>query len=217
VISSRIELYSIVRESMSVSNHNASTIDDGTASRSSKFLDYCNTLRNNDPSILPEPGEPLWIRHLSEKEHIELADAFIEDTSVTYIELMPADSYTKSSADAMAKYLRTSKRLQRIYWHGQMRENEEIICCFLLAFQESTSLKMLHINFPVTDGGPSHLALENMLTNTQSLRSLKLCRPYDQLAETAVEAAVASGLKNNTIYESSRWNSRRMQRLSPLL
>ena len=44
-------------------------------------------MRNNDPSILPEPDEPLVIRHLSEIEHIELADALLENPNVTYLEL----------------------------------------------------------------------------------------------------------------------------------
>jgi hypothetical protein len=32
------------------------------------FLEFCNKLRNNDPTILPKPGEPFRIRNLSENE-----------------------------------------------------------------------------------------------------------------------------------------------------
>jgi hypothetical protein len=53
------------------------------------------------------------------------------------------------------------------------RQLEEMFCCFLPAFQESTSLKELHMGFPRRDG-PSSLALEHMSTHTQSLLSLSL-------------------------------------------
>jgi Ran GTPase-activating protein (RanGAP) involved in mRNA processing and transport len=46
-------------------------------------------------------------------------------------------------------------------------------------------------------GGPSSLALEKMLTHTQSLRSLSLISPVEILEDVAV-AAVQSGLKKNT-------------------
>jgi hypothetical protein len=69
---------------------------------SSTFLEFCAKVRNNDPSILPPPGEPFRIRDLSEREHMELADALLENTSVTYLQL-DTGKYTKSSAEAMAK------------------------------------------------------------------------------------------------------------------
>jgi hypothetical protein len=70
------------------------------------------------------------------------------------------------------------------------------LCCFLPAFQESTSLEELRINFRHI-GGPSNLAFENMLTHTQSLRSLSLIYPEGLLEDRTV-AAVRSGLKKNT-------------------
>jgi hypothetical protein len=72
---------------------------------------------------------------------------------------------------------------------------EEILCCILLAIQESTSLKELDIKLPLS-GGPSDLAFESMLTHTQSLRSLTL-RCYGHQEDIAVAAAL-SGLKKNT-------------------
>jgi hypothetical protein len=102
----------------------------------------------------------------------------------------------------MAKYVRTSKRLQRIRLiltgvinARALQQHEEMLCCFLPAIQESTSLKELKIKFPL-NCGPSNLALENMLTNTQSLRSLSLSYP-DGPGYIAV-AAARSGLKKNT-------------------
>jgi Ran GTPase-activating protein (RanGAP) involved in mRNA processing and transport len=173
------------------------TIDDGRALLSPTFLEFCAKVRNNDPSILPELGKPFRIRRLSEREYMELADALLENNSVTYLQLH-AENHTKSSAEAMAKYVRTSKRLQRIRWDrdsGGYDNYEDILCCFLPAFQESKSLKELHINFPVT-GGPSSLALKNMLTHTQSLRSLTLCPAG--LLEGIAMATARSGLKKNT-------------------
>jgi hypothetical protein len=106
----------------------------------------------------------------------------------------------------MAKYIRTSKCLQRIRWDGEwgaehrdLRHREEILCCFLSALQESTSLKELHMELPPFRGS-SNLAFENMLTHTQSLRSLTLIYRVSQLFDTAVAAAraVRSGLTKNT-------------------
>jgi hypothetical protein len=179
---------------MSVSNDSTvlSTVEDGRPLLSSAFLDFCVKVRNNDPSILPEFGDddPFRIDHLSENEGMELVDALLENTNVTYLEL-EMEHHTKCSAEAMAKYVRTSKSLQLIRWKG---EREEIICCFLHAFQESTSLKELHMGYPYIDGS-SNLAIENMLTHTQSLRSLSLMYP-DGLLDG--RAAIRSGLKKTT-------------------
>jgi Ran GTPase-activating protein (RanGAP) involved in mRNA processing and transport len=209
-------------ENMSVSKDSTalSTIADGRASLSSTFLDFCVKVRNNDPSILPElgNGKPFNIRHLSEKEDIELADALLENTNVTYLEF-ETEKYTNSSAEAMAKYVRTSKRLQHIRWNGawypQFRHCEEILCCFLPAIQESTSLRELHINFPLI-GGPSNLALENMLTHTQSLRSLSLICPFGPLEDVAV-AAARSGLKNNSTLQELTLEFSRGTTIAPIL
>jgi hypothetical protein len=170
---------------MSDLNDSAST-DNGDS-----FVEFCAKVRNNDPSILPRVGEPFKIRHLSENEHIELADALLKNNSVTSLEL-GAYKYTKISAEAMAEYVRSSKRLQRIrYFHP-------MLCCFMTAIQESASLKELDIELPLNDG-PSNLSFENMLTHTQSLQSLTLCYSYGLLVEDmAVVAAARSGLKKNT-------------------
>jgi Ran GTPase-activating protein (RanGAP) involved in mRNA processing and transport len=182
-----------------------STIDDGRALLSSTFLEFCAKVRKNDPSILPELGKPLGIRDLSEREGregMEFADALLENNNVTYLELRTF-KYTNMYAEALAKYIRTSKRLERIDWNGEvggdtdreLQQYKEIMCCILLAFQESTSLKKLDINnFPLNDVS-SNLALENMLTHTQSLQSLQLCISPRQITSLA---AASSGLKKNT-------------------
>jgi Leucine-rich repeat (LRR) protein len=168
---------------------------------SSKFHDFCAKVRNSDPSVLPEPGQPLRLSHLSEEENMELADALMESTNVTNL-FLGTSNYTRSSAEAMAKYVRASKYLQRICWArhlmmGQraMQQHEEMLCCFLPAIQESTSIKELDISFPRV-GGSSNLGFENMLTHTQSLQSLRLW-VGGQLEDMAV-AAAQSGLKKNT-------------------
>jgi hypothetical protein len=185
-----------------MSDPNESTGSGNGVPLSSTFLDFCTKVRNNDPSILPESGEPLRIRHLSEKEGKNLADALLENTSVTYLEL-ETEMYTKVSAEAMAKYVRTSKRLQHIRWNGNwmtddrsLKQHEDMLCCLLPAIKKSASLKELQINFP-RGSGLSNLALENMLTHTQSLRSLSLIYPSGPLEDIAV-AAARSGLKKNT-------------------
>jgi hypothetical protein len=182
----------------SLSSNDSTSTDDGDS-----FLEFCVKVRNNDPSILPTLGEPFKIRPLSEKEDMEqLANALLENTSVTYLQLR-TEKCTKRSAEALAKYVRTSKCLQRIIWYPTRRiddrasqQREEMLCCFLPAIQESASLKELRLELPCGDG-PSNLALENMLTHTQSLRSLSLICPAGRPEDKSV-AAVSSGLKKNT-------------------
>jgi hypothetical protein len=132
-----------------MSDPNDSTSTGDGVSLSPAFLECCVKLRSNDPAILPELDKPFRIRQLSEREIIELADALLENTSVTYLELTTAN-YTKSSAEALAKYVRTSKSLERFRWNlnhmANDQQREEILCCFLRAFQESTSLKELEID-----------------------------------------------------------------------
>jgi Ran GTPase-activating protein (RanGAP) involved in mRNA processing and transport len=185
-----------------MSDPNDSTSTDDSVSLSSTFLESCAKVRNNDPSILPEPGEPFKIRLLCERAGLELADALLENNSVTYLEL-DTPKYTKCYAEAMAKYVRTNKRLQRIHWNQNrmtsdrwLKHHKEMLCCFLPAIQESTSLKELRMKL-LRGGGPSNLALENMLTHTQSLRSLTLSCACGLLEDRTV-AAVRSGLKKNT-------------------
>jgi hypothetical protein len=209
-------------ESMSVSNDSTGTIGDSRALLSSTFLDFCVKVRNNDPSILPEPGKPFKIRHMGEREGTELAHALLENTSVTYLEL-ETEKYTKGFADAMAKYVRTSKRLQHIRWNGDwgaviderksvLLHCEEMFCCFLPAIQGSTSLKELHMELPPR-GGPFSLAVKKILMYTQSLRSLSL-RPPRHIDVAAAE----SGLKKNTtLRELTLEYSRGAATVSPIL
>jgi hypothetical protein len=213
---------------MSLSNDSTltGTIDDGRVLLSSTFLEFCAKVRNDDPSILPAVGKPFRIDPLSEKEDLELADALLENTRVTSLELY-TKNYTKSSAEAMAKYVRTSKRLQRIRWPGELnteyrefvlRQRQEILCCLLSALQESTSLKELHMELPLIRGS-SKLALENMLTHTQSLRSLTLICPVGLpglLFDTAVAAAPSGLKKNATLRELTLEFSRRATNVSPI-
>jgi hypothetical protein len=185
--------------------HDSTSTDDEDFPLSPKLLESCAKVRNSDPSILPEPGEPFKIRHsLSAKEGIELANALLENTNVTYLELNSGD-YTKSYAEAMAKYVRSSKRLQHIDWRRiviindrewQQRLETEMLCCFLPAIQESTSLKELYMEWPPI-GWSGNLAFRKMLANTQSLRSLILSFPTGLQGDLAVNAA-SSGLKKNT-------------------
>jgi hypothetical protein len=168
---------------------------------SSPFLEFCAQVRNSDPSILPTPGEPYKIGNLSEKKDVELANALLKNSNVTYLKLETKKN-TKRSGQAMAKYMGTSKRLQRIRWPSILaidftlyQKCEEVLCCFLPALQESTSLKELQIVFPLRSG-PSNQALENTLTHTQSSRSLTLVYPAER--DILAVAAVRSGLKKNT-------------------
>jgi hypothetical protein len=83
------------------------------------------------------------------------------------------------------------------------------------AFQESTSLEDLCVELSLR-GGPSHMALEKMLTYTQSLRCLSLVFPGGQLKDTLLVTAVRSGLKMNiTIQELTQEFSQGATTVSP--
>jgi hypothetical protein len=153
---------------------------------------------------------------------MELADALLENTSVASLRLGAA-KYTKSSAGAMANYMRTSKRLQRICWPGSwmtndrsFRQYEDTFCCFLPALQESTALKELNIHFPLI-GEPSNLALKNILTHTQSLRSLSIICPVGPLEDIAMTAARFGLQKNTTVRELTLEVSQGATTLTPIL
>jgi Ran GTPase-activating protein (RanGAP) involved in mRNA processing and transport len=182
---------------MSDSNDPTISTDNGVVSRalSSTFLEFCAKVRNNDPSILPEDSLPFTIDHMGEKYGMELASALMENTNVKNLELWQVE-YTKILAEAMAKYVRTSKSLESLSWkRGSLKYCDDIVSCLLHAIQESVSLKELHIQLPCGDG-PSNLAFENMLTHNQSLRSLTLNSMGTRPKDKAV-AAFLSGLKNN--------------------
>jgi hypothetical protein len=74
---------------MSDPNDSTST-GDGASLISSQFLEFCAKVRNNDPSILPDLGKPFKIDRLSEREGIELFDALLESTNITYLQLETA-------------------------------------------------------------------------------------------------------------------------------
>ncbi len=130
-----------------MSDTNESTSTGNGVTLSAAFLDFCVKLRKNDPFILPELGKTFKIRHVSEKHDMELADALLDNTNVTYLEL-GTTKYTKRSAKAMAEYVRTSKRLQRINLYGQvfrsncriLRQRDKTLCCFLLLGAEYWSV-----------------------------------------------------------------------------
>jgi hypothetical protein len=58
-----------------MSDPNDSTNTDDGVPLSSTFLEFCGKVRNKDRSILPEPGEPIKIRHMCERQGIKLYDA----------------------------------------------------------------------------------------------------------------------------------------------
>jgi Leucine-rich repeat (LRR) protein len=101
--------------------------------------------------------------------------------------------------------VRTSKRLQHIHWkkvwYQGLRRCKGMVCWFLLAFQESTSLRELHLD-SFSEGGPSNLALESLLTHTQSLQILHL--HVCSLDDLAVVTAVSCGLKKNSTLQDLR-------------
>jgi hypothetical protein len=71
-----------------------------------------------------------------------------------------------SFAEAIGQVRAYQQALAPHRWNGdwggddqELRHREEILCCFLPAIQESTSLKDLHINFPLI--GRIHTRLGN--------------------------------------------------------
>jgi hypothetical protein len=67
-----------------MSDPNASTSSADGVPLSSEFLEFCAKVRKNDPSILPAPANFLRIRHMSEKEDIELAEMLFWKATVSH-------------------------------------------------------------------------------------------------------------------------------------
>ena len=130
---------------------------------------------------------------------MELANALLENTNITYLRLKLA-KYTKCSAEAMAKCVRANKFLQRIRYHWVSIDDRVLLCCFLHAIQESTSLKELNIGFPII-GGSSNLALESLLAHTQTLRCLSPICAVGPLEDISVATARSGLQKKSTLRE----------------
>jgi hypothetical protein len=72
---------------MSVSNDSNGSICNGRLFLSPTFLDFCAKVRNSDPCILPEVGKTFKVCRICEKQDTELADALLENMSITYLRL----------------------------------------------------------------------------------------------------------------------------------
>jgi hypothetical protein len=70
----------------------------------------CAQLRSNDPSVLPARPSDFLELDVPDSSCLEVAEALAQNTNVRRIGL-DAKTYTKLSADTMAKYLAQSKHL----------------------------------------------------------------------------------------------------------
>jgi Ran GTPase-activating protein (RanGAP) involved in mRNA processing and transport len=176
------------------------TDDIDSASTWQAFGMYCDQLRANDPTVVPGDNLPFKIRPcLSEKEHIELADALTQNTIVKRI-FLDVDDFTERSAQAMAEYLRTSKNLYSVILCGSRNnsESQRVLSCFLLALKEKASLKELSLH-DLKLGSASQV-LEKLLMDTQSLQKLQLNCSWQLDQEE--RAKVQSGLAKNTTLQA---------------
>jgi Ran GTPase-activating protein (RanGAP) involved in mRNA processing and transport len=180
--------------------HNIHTMAEDSASTSPTFREYCDKLRANDPTVLPRDNFPFKIGPLlSEREHIELADALTQNTLIERI-FMELDDYTERSAKAMAEYFRASEGLRCVILSGSSHDptSQRMLSCLLLALQERPSLKELSLH-EVTLGSASK-EIEALLINTKSLQKLHLAYSWRLNQEELTR--IQSGLKKNTTLQA---------------
>jgi Ran GTPase-activating protein (RanGAP) involved in mRNA processing and transport len=167
---------------------------------SATFLGYCNQLRENDPTVLPRDNLPFKIGpRLSEREHIELADALTHNTRVQRI-FMELDDYSERSAQAMAEYFRASKVLRCVILSGSRNnsESQRVLSCLLVALQNTPSLKELSLH--ELKLGTASKAIENLLIRAPSLKKLHLA--YSLRLNQKELACIQSGLEKNTTLQT---------------
>jgi hypothetical protein len=173
-------------------------------------------LRTNDASLFT--GANLKNRNLvilssvPDPVRVEVAEALTQNTVVRRIALQPHD-YKKISADAMAKYLRQSKHLLYVDLMGDSLtlfelligatfgfRRERALCTFIEAIGQSTSVQGLRLmNLGL---GSASASFENLLTQTKTLRHLRVDLEKQWPLTEAETAAIASGFsKNSTLRE----------------
>jgi Ran GTPase-activating protein (RanGAP) involved in mRNA processing and transport len=212
------------------SNAHISDDDDGDEPSwiSSTARELCNQLRVNDGRVLENDPEynsvfvPFkYSGEYSEDERIAVFQALKENTSVKCIRLAP-HKFTKRSAKAAAKYLKSSKTLQTLHLddspYQNPHERREMISILFRALSRNTSVTKLIINFDVVRFGC--VAFQELLTNTQTLQTLSVVRRYDyrygELNEVDI-AAITSGFANNTTLRDLEFQGWRETELAPVL
>jgi hypothetical protein len=180
----------------------------------------CNQLRANDPCVLaygsffiPFQGEGKY----SKAEWIEVFQALRENTLVKDIQLW-LHSYTKISAEAAAKYLESSKILQRIDLRVARYSQEvpAVICLLLRALSRNASVTELLVD--TKSVGWASVAFQELLTCTQTLQKLQIFGSslHKDLSEVQI-AAISSGFANNTTLRDLKFQGWRPADLAPVL
>jgi Ran GTPase-activating protein (RanGAP) involved in mRNA processing and transport len=171
---------------------------------SSTFLECCQRLRADDPTVLPRIGAPFVInRRLNERESILLTNSLLKNTNVQSLALN-VDHYTFKSAETMGEYLRASKHLQLVRLEGRpfpdvkLQHHKHVFSILLRALQKSTSLKELSIrNLEV--GMLANKVLETLLIRTQSLQKLHLLSTHRALGREEIAALQSALTKSTTL------------------
>jgi hypothetical protein len=113
----------------------------GDSSISSAVRVLCDRLRANDPRVLAHDSFFVPIEshgEYSEGERIQVFQALKENTQVKRIRLW-SHGYTKSSAEAAAKYLESSQTLQTIRLRCYGGYYQELPVVISLIFQSTIS------------------------------------------------------------------------------
>jgi hypothetical protein len=115
-------------------------------------------------------NQPLRIRPLGEKD-IELASALLKKYQCQVPRIEYGKVYEKLCR-AMAKYVRTSKHLQRIRWREGTKDCDSEVrdkLLFTVCFSRKYVAQGIRLELPSV-GGPSNLAFETCWPNTHGFR-----------------------------------------------
>jgi hypothetical protein len=184
----------------------------------------CNRLRANDPRLLDDRHDDdvfdpsHHMQGYSEAEIIEVFQALKENTSVKNVALSLND-YTKSTAEAAADYLESSKTLQTLeLWVNEVERSQEIremISVLLRALSRKTSVTKLIIDREVVRF--ASVAFQELLTRTQTLQKLAIFGYEEFEVDEVQRAAIISGFANNTTLRNLELDSWREANLAPVL
>jgi Ran GTPase-activating protein (RanGAP) involved in mRNA processing and transport len=190
------------------------------------IYELCHLLRANDPRVLTSHVGSTFIpynflRNRSEARYISVFRALKKNTSVKSINftILFERHYTERCALVTAEYVESSKTLRTLrLCPGFLLHSHEVcemISHLLRALSRNTSVTKLIISIDVVLF--ASVAFQELLTCTQTLRTLQMDGSGSQVFNGAQTAAIVSGFANNTTLRDLEFNSWRDADLAPVL
>jgi Ran GTPase-activating protein (RanGAP) involved in mRNA processing and transport len=178
--------------------------DDAYFTPASSVPALCAQLRANDPSVLPEGPNQIFEADVKDSFRPQIAEALLQNTIIRLVSF-DVPSYSKLSAEAMAKYLAQSKRLLYVelifddasYMLGVLPPpNLQVLSTFIEAVGQSSYINELNLVCPGL--GAASKSFENLLTRTKTLRYLRFEWKGRAPVKKAAMGAIVSAFSKNT-------------------